>query len=59
MVAAFGSALGLLLPEAVSLSGWYAFCSWTILSVHLGIAGYGLWFSVGKEPLFGWGGLDR
>jgi serine/threonine-protein kinase len=59
VVAMFGSVLGLVLPDAVSLSAWYAFCSWTLIGVHVAVAGYGLWFSVGKEPLVGWGGLDR
>jgi hypothetical protein len=59
VVAVFGLVFGgAYLPDVGVLSGWPSVVSWTFLGVDTALATYGLWVSVGREPLFGWASLE-
>jgi hypothetical protein len=59
VVAGFVVLLGMSFPDLESFSSWYASIPLSYFGINLALAAYGLYFSVGKEPLLPWGALDR
>ncbi|MEW6364196.1 MAG: serine/threonine-protein kinase [Acidobacteriota bacterium] len=51
--------LGLCVPDAMSLSAWYSFITWSSIAVYVALAGFGLYFSVGPGKLIRLPSPDR